>query len=120
MVLIVNYNFFIILQYARNVFNTIEAVYVHFSHPPKNSILIQLQESLHINKTSLMRISDTRWICRFKNCQSIINNFEAIIQILNDEININQDKNVAQAIGKKKYYKNKIKYALMKIMLFFK
>lgn len=58
-----------------------------------------------------MRVSDTRWICRFRNCQSIINNFEALIRILREEIDINNDKNVAQAIGMNKYH-IKIKYIL--------
>jgi len=95
--------YFVLFQYARNVFNTIEAVYVHFSHPSINSKLVLLQESLKINKNSLMRVSDTKWICRFRNCQSIINNFEAIIQILREEIDINNDKNVVQAVGINKY-----------------
>lgn len=61
-------------------------------------------------------MSDTRWICRFRNCQSIINNFEALIQILREEIDINNDKNVAQAIGMNKYPK-KIKYILFIISI---
>lgn len=105
-----------LFQYARNVFNTIEAVYVHFSHPSINSKLVLLQESLKINKNSLMQVSDTRWICRFRNCQSIINNYEAIIQILREEIDLNDNKNVAQAVGMNKY-PIKIKYILFIICI---
>jgi len=81
------------------VFNGIEAVFVHFSHPSKNAKLIEVQEKLKIKKSTFMRVCDTRWICRFKNCESIMNNFECIIQILQEEIVSDSDKNVAQAIG---------------------
>lgn len=81
------------------MFNGIEAVFVHFSNPSKNAKLIEVQENLKIKKSTLMRVCDTRWICRFKNCESIINNFECIIQILQEEIVSDSDKNVSQAIG---------------------
>lgn len=42
-----------LFQNVRNVFNTIEAVYVRFFHPSINSKLLLLQESLQINKTYL-------------------------------------------------------------------
>jgi len=56
-----------------------------------------------------MRASDTRWICCFGNCQLIINFFEAIIQNLREEIDINHEKNVVQAVGINKY-RMKMKY----------
>lgn len=46
-----------------------------------------------------MRICDTRWICRYKNCEAIINNYKAIIATLQKEVEDQYDKNVAQAIG---------------------
>jgi len=81
------------------VFNGIEAVFVQFSHPSKNAKLIEVQENLKIKKSTLMPVCGTRWICRFKNWGSIMNTFECIIQILQEEIVSESDKNVAQAIG---------------------
>lgn len=46
-----------------------------------------------------MKISDIRWVCRYKNCQAVKNNYEVILEILRDEINNNNDMDVAQAIG---------------------
>jgi len=50
------------------------------------------------NKT-MIYISDTRWVCRYKNCEAVITNFVAILQILHTEIEENSDRNVSQAIG---------------------
>lgn len=50
------------------------------------------------NKT-MIHMSDTRWVCRFKNCEVIIQSFAAILQILLEEIDANSDRNVSQAIG---------------------
>jgi len=46
-----------------------------------------------------MRICDTRWICHYKNCEAIINNYKAIVAILQKEVEDQNDKHVAQAIG---------------------
>lgn len=46
-----------------------------------------------------MRICDTRWICRYKNCKAIINNYKAIVAILQKKVENQNDKHVAQAIG---------------------
>lgn len=55
---------------------------------------------MNIKASNLMKISDTRWVCRYKNCQAVKNNYEVILEILRDEINNNNhDMNVAQAIG---------------------
>ena len=58
------------------------------------------------NKT-MIHMSDTRWVCRYKNCDAILQidfakndtNFAAILQILHGEIEENSDRNVSQAIG---------------------
>lgn len=76
-----------------------EALYVHFSHPTRNVKLTDLQLKLNMKKTTLSQLSDTRWICRFKSCDAVIKNFNAIAQVLNDEIDDQQSKCVAQAIG---------------------
>ncbi|XP_060847136.1 zinc finger MYM-type protein 1-like [Rhopalosiphum padi] len=87
------------LKDARNLFNALEALYVHFSHPTRNGKLTDLQFKLNMKKTTLSQLSDTRWICRFKSCDAVIKNFNAIAKVLNDEIDDQQSKCVAQAIG---------------------
>ncbi|CAI6365850.1 unnamed protein product [Macrosiphum euphorbiae] len=46
-----------------------------------------------------MRVSDARWVCRFKKCKAIIENYVAIVETLKIEIEDQADKNVPQAIG---------------------
>jgi len=46
-----------------------------------------------------MRVCDTRWVCRFKNCKAIIDNYVAIVDTLKIEIEDQADKNVPQALG---------------------
>ncbi|XP_060845766.1 uncharacterized protein LOC132925382 [Rhopalosiphum padi] len=58
-----------------------------------------MQNKLNIKATTLMAISDTRWVCRIQNCDAVYNNFEVLIEVLNDEVNLNKDMDVAQAIG---------------------
>lgn len=76
-----------------------EALYVHFSHPTKNLKLTDLQFKLNMKKITLSQLSDTRWVCRYKSCDAVITNFNVIVQVLNDEIDDQQSKCVAQAIG---------------------
>ncbi|VVC36395.1 Hypothetical protein CINCED_3A024276 [Cinara cedri] len=87
------------IKEARNVFNTLEAVYVHFSKPTNNIKLCEVQTKLGLKKGSIMRVCDTRWVCRFKNCKAIIENYVAIVDTLQIEIEDQSDKNVPQAIG---------------------
>jgi len=58
-----------------------------------------MQKKLGIKETSLTRISDTRWNCRFKNCRAVKQNYQAIIQLLNSEVDIAMNRDVSQAIG---------------------
>lgn len=46
-----------------------------------------------------MRICDTRWICRYKNCEAIIHIYKSIVAVLQKEVDDQYDKDVAQAIG---------------------
>lgn len=46
-----------------------------------------------------MRVCDTRWIFRFKNCKSVIDNYAAVIDVLKFEVVEQANKDVAQAIG---------------------
>ncbi|KAE9522414.1 hypothetical protein AGLY_017173 [Aphis glycines] len=62
---------------TRIVFNTIESLYKHFSHPTKNKTLVTMQRKLEVKISKINSLSDTRWNCRWKNCESVINNYEA-------------------------------------------
>ncbi|KAL4112638.1 hypothetical protein QTP88_016386 [Uroleucon formosanum] len=46
----------------------------------------------------ILRVCDTRWVCRFKNCEAMIRNYTAIIEYLSNEIEEQSDKDV-EAIG---------------------
>lgn len=59
-----------------------------------------MQEKLVIKKISLTRLSDTRWNWRVKNCIAVKFNLNAIITVLNNEIDNSNNKNVLQAVGK--------------------
>lgn len=58
-----------------------------------------MQTKLQIKNKCFSRISDTRWSCRYKNCKMVIENYSAIIHVLQEEIDNNHDKDIAQAIG---------------------
>lgn len=47
----------------------------------------------------MLRICDTRWVCRFKNCDSMINNYPAILEFLINEVEDQNDKDAVQALG---------------------
>lgn len=61
------------------MFNILEAVFVHFSRPSKNFKLSEIQSKLGIKKGNILRIYDTRWVCHYKNCEAMSNNYTAII-----------------------------------------
>ncbi|XP_060857951.1 zinc finger MYM-type protein 1-like [Metopolophium dirhodum] len=88
------------IKSAQAAFNILEAVYVHLSRPSKNTKLIEIQKKMGLSKsTTVIWVCDTRWVCRYKNCESIINNFESIVKALKEEVEDQADKDVAQAIG---------------------
>ncbi|KAL4083626.1 hypothetical protein QTP88_028942, partial [Uroleucon formosanum] len=72
---------------ARAIFNVLEAVNVHFSRLLKNSKLCDVQSKLIFKKRNM-----------YKNCESMLNNFNAIVEYLKNEINEQLDKDIAQAI----------------------
>lgn len=88
------------MQYSKHVFNGLEAIYVNFLIPTKNKKLQDMQKSLRIYKVTLLSISDTRWACRHSNCKAVIVNFTSIINVLRQEIDDNNDRNVIIAISK--------------------
>lgn len=59
-----------------------------------------MQQIIGIKASTIMRISDTRWVCNNNNCKSVKDNYAAILKILSEEIYNNNDMDVAQAIGK--------------------
>jgi len=77
----------------------LEALYVHFSHPTKNKKLIDIQAKLLIKNKSIIRMSDTRWNCRYRNCEAVLNSYGCIIDILKEEIENEVDKSVNESIG---------------------
>ncbi|XP_060847306.1 52 kDa repressor of the inhibitor of the protein kinase-like isoform X2 [Rhopalosiphum padi] len=88
-----------ILKYAKSFFNSLEALYVYFSRPSTNKKLKDMQLKMDIKASSITRISDTRWVCRYKNCKAVKDNFEVILEVLREEIDANSNLDVAQAIG---------------------
>lgn len=57
---------------TRCLFNTLESIYVHFSYPTKNQQLIDMQKKLGLKIKTIGKISDTRWNCRYKNCDAVL------------------------------------------------
>jgi len=62
--------------------------------------LQDVQKKLKMNKLTLSAISDTRWICRHKNCKAVIESFSSIIEVLEHEVEEDNDVDVSRAIGK--------------------
>ncbi|CAI6372425.1 unnamed protein product [Macrosiphum euphorbiae] len=75
------------------------SIYVHFSRPSNNKKLCDIQMQLGLKKGTVLRICDTRWVCRYKNCQAMLLNFKSIIEFLTIEVDENNDKYAAQALG---------------------
>lgn len=90
------------LKEVRNILNTLEALYVHFSHQTKNKKQIDMKAKLLIKNKSILRMSDTRWNCRYRNCEAVLNSYGCIINKLKEEIENEVDKSVNESIGKKK------------------
>lgn len=88
------------------IFNCLESIYVFFSQPTNNLKLLEIQQKLEIKKIAISQISDTRWNCRARNCTSVKHNFKAIVDILHDEIENSNDRDISQAIGKIKCFVN--------------
>ncbi|KAF0750006.1 zinc finger MYM-type protein 1-like, partial [Aphis craccivora] len=84
---------------AKSLFNTLEAVYVHFAMPTTNYKFIEIKKKLKIKNKSITRIGDTRWSCRYHNCKIVMENYPALIEVLTEEIEDNNDRDVAQAKG---------------------
>lgn len=74
-------------------------IYVHFSRPSNNSKLNKIQSQLGLKKGSALKVCDTRWVCRFKNCEAMVTNYTAIMEYLSNEIEEQSDKDIVEALG---------------------
>jgi len=74
-------------------------VYVHFSRPSNNAKLNEVQSKLGLKKGNVLRICDTRWVCRYKNCEWMIKNYSSILEFLKNEVEVQMDKDAIEAIG---------------------
>lgn len=63
-------------------------------------MLLDMQKKLGIKSIHIGCLSDTRWNCRFKNCEAILHNYKAIINVLQEEIDNQTDRNANEALGK--------------------
>lgn len=61
---------------------------------------------MKIKPLSITRLCETRWACRFKNCDAVLNNFGAIISILVREVDEGLNRDVPQAIGSNQLYEH--------------
>lgn len=58
-----------------------------------------MQNKLGIKKKILTKLSDTRWNCRFRNCEAVKNCYESIVKTLEEEIENEIDKDTNEALG---------------------
>lgn len=54
---------------------------------------------MNIKPLSISRLCETRWSCRYKNCAAVLNNYGAIVNILEKEIDEGANRDTPQAIG---------------------
>jgi len=80
-------------------FNTLESLYIHFSRPSSHHKLINIQKQLGIKPREIMQISDTRWACRFENCDMVKQYYGSILEVLDTEVEENNDFNCVEASG---------------------
>lgn len=87
------------IQGARNFFNVMQSLYVHFSRPSTHKTLKKIQEYMKMTPKELGQMSDTRWACRYKTCDAVKTSYNAILEALDLEINEDRDRNSVEAIG---------------------
>lgn len=73
-------------------------MYNHFSYPTKNEKLIGTQKKLGRKVKTIGKISDTRWNCRHTNFDSVLDCYQALIHVLQEEIENDYDKDVNKAM----------------------
>jgi len=62
--------------------------------------LSTIQNKLGLKITKIEKLSDTRWVCRYKSCNALIQNYNSVLMALDNEILDQKSNDVAQAIGK--------------------
>jgi len=88
------------IQSAKVFFNTLESLHIHYSQPGNHANLAEIQKKLGIKGgKELSSLSCTRWSARYANCNVVINNFNAIKEALEKEINDARDGGMVEAIG---------------------
>jgi len=58
-----------------------------------------MQNKLEIKQTSLTRVSETRWNCRFRNCRAVKTNYLAFINVLTEDVEDCTNSDHSQATG---------------------
>lgn len=76
-----------------------QALYVHFSYPTTTTKLTDMQNKLNLKKNENLSTELYTLDMPFKNCDAVLKNFEAIECVLTEEIEAQESKDVAQAIG---------------------
>lgn len=67
------------IQSANVFFNTLEALYIHYSRPGNHAILAEIQKKLNIKiGKELGSLSTTRWSARYANYNAVMNNLKII------------------------------------------
>lgn len=84
---------------CRKFFNILESLYVHFAEPGSHHTLKSTIDLLGVKPFEITQLSDTRWICRFANCQKVVKQYQTIIEALEREIDDNSDLKSVTASG---------------------
>lgn len=87
------------VQSIANFFNTLQALYDHFSKPQHHVRYKNIMNELGIKITEISQLSDTRWVSRFSSCATVKRVYPTIIQLLEQEIDNRQDQQAVTAIG---------------------
>jgi len=61
--------------------------------------LIDIQYKLGVKNKSITKLSNTRWNCRYRNCEAVMSNYKSIVDTLINDIENESDKDVNEAIG---------------------
>lgn len=62
----------------------LESIHIYFLFSSKNIKLQDVQNELELQNKSMAHLSDTCWVCRYTNCNVVINIFLEILQVLNE------------------------------------
>lgn len=80
-------------------FNVLQATYVNFFQSSKNKKICEMQSNLGLIKRNIQTIWVTRWVCRYKNCVTMLNNYSSILNIFKEEIEEQKDNHVVSVLN---------------------